>query len=214
MPPPTNARALGEIAGIRAGFTFRGKIEELPTGAGNAHVAQIKDVREAWAATNSMSLIASQLPLIDWNGKSNAFVNPGAVLLPSRGSRGGYFQASCLVSDERSSLPVVASSQFLILSPEPGVLPEFLCWSLNRPSIQYWLSEGSGSQGSGIVMLTAKLVGELKLEVPSLNTQRKILHLNQLWEREQLLSQALLANRKAMLHGMFQQLLKEKNNER
>lgn len=214
MPPPTNVKALGEIASLRTGFTFRGKIEELPPGAGNAHIAQIKDVREAWTATNSISLMASQLPLIDWTGKSNAFVKPGAVLLPSRGSRGGYFQASCLASDDKSSLPVVASSQLLILTPEPGVLPEFLCWSLNRPSNQYWLSEGSGSQGGGIVMLTAKLVGELKLEVPSIDTQRKILDLNQMWEREQVLTQALLDNRKAMLHGMYQQLLKEKNNER
>lgn len=214
MPPPTNTRALGEIANLRTGFTFREKIEELPPGAGNAHVAQIKDLREARTTSNSITLLASKLPLIDWTGKSNAFVKPEAVLLPCRGSRGGYFQASCLASDDNSSLPVVASSQLLILTPEPGVLPEFLCWSLNRPSIQYWLSEGSGSQGSGIVMLTAKLVGELKLEVPPIDTQRKILDLNQLWEREQLLTQALLENRKAMLHGMFQQLLKEKNNGR
>ena len=58
-------------------------------------------------------------------------------------------------------------------------------------------------------MLNTKLAGELQLEIPSLKTQHKILHLNRLWEQEQQLTQALLKNRDIMLQGMFQQLLKE-----
>lgn len=76
--------------------------------------------------------------------------------------------------------------------------------------MQYWLSEGAGSQGTNIVMLNTKVAKELKLEIPTLATQEKILYLNKLWEQEQQLTQALLKNRETMLQGMFQNLLKEK----
>ncbi|MCK9246579.1 MAG: restriction endonuclease subunit S [Anaerolineaceae bacterium] len=202
---------LGEIAEIRTGFTFRERVEEVSAG-GNAHVAQIKDVRGAWEATNTPRLQAHQLPLINWQGKDKAFALPGAVLLPARGAKGGYFRASCLVSGQESALPVVVSSQFLVITAREGVLPEFLCWSLNRPAMQYWLSEGAGGQGTSLVMLTTKVAKALELEIPGIPIQQKILHLNELWEKEQQLTQALLNNRESMLQGMFQQLLMEKSS--
>lgn len=211
MRKTTKKRYLGEIADIRTGFTFRERVDELTSG-GNAHVAQIKDVRSAWEHTNTATLQAQQLPLIKWEGKDNAFVSPGTVLLPSRGSKGGYFRATCLVSGHPSELPVVVSSQFLVITPKQGILPEFLCWSLNRPEMQHWISEGAGSQGTSLVMLNAKLAKELELETPDLSTQQKIVHLNELWEKEQQLTYALLNNRETMLQGMFQHLLMEKNS--
>ncbi len=203
-------RALGDIAEVRTGFTFREKVEEIDAAEGTAHVAHIKDVRKAREATNCADLRASQLPTIEWQGKDRAFVAPGAVLLPARGTRGGYFQASCLVEDSASRLPVVVSSQFLIIKPRAGVLSAYLCWALNQPAMQHFLAEGA-SQGSSIVMLNTRQAKALKLQIPSLTTQHKILHLNRLWEQEQQLTQALLENREIMLQGMFQQLLKEKN---
>lgn len=201
-------KQLSHVADIHSGFTFREKIDELASG-GNAHVAQIKDVRRAWETTRSAMLKAQQLPMIQWAGKDNAFVSPGTVLLPSRGSKGGYFRASCLTSDQSFELPVVVSSQFLILTPKPGVLPEFLCWSLNRSDIQYRLSEGM-SQGSSIVMLNTANAGAIQLKVPTLAIQHKIVRLNKLWEQKQQLTQALLHNQERMLQGMFQHLLTEK----
>lgn len=210
MPQNTNLHFLKEIADIRTGYTFREKVEEVAIIDGTAHIAQIKDVREIAEATNSYRLEPSKLPAINWQGKDKAFVKPGTVILPSRGSRGGYFQASCVVSDSEDSLPLVVTSQFLVLTPKSEVLPEFLCWSLNRSHIQFLLSQGAGSQGSSMaVMLKTSIGNEIKLDVPSIETQKKILHLNQLWEKEQALTQALLTNRKMMLKGMFQQLLNE-----
>lgn len=211
MRKPTKIKALGDIADIRSGFTFREKIDELTSG-GNAHVAQIKDVRSAWETTHTAMLHAHQLPMINWEGKDKAFASPGTVLLPSRGSKGGYFRASCLVSDQSSELPVVVSSQFLIITPKQGILPEFLCWSLNRPEMQHWISEGAGSQGTSLVMLNATTAKALQLNIPTLAIQQKIVHLNELWEKEQQLTQALLNNRETMLQGMFQHLLMEKSS--
>ena len=208
MRKATRLKALGDIAEVRTGFTFREKVEEISTG-GNAHVAQIKDVRGVLEATYTTELRAHQLPQINWQGKEKAFVNPGAVLLPARGAKGGYFRASYLMPDSKSDLPVVVTSQFLVIIPKPGVLPEFICWSLNRPEMQHMLSEGAGSQGTSLVMLSTKAAKSLELAVPNITIQKKIVHLNELWEKEQQLTQALLNNRETMLQGMFQHLLME-----
>ena len=208
MRKATRLKALGDIAEVRTGFTFREKVEEISTG-GNAHVAQIKDVRGVLEATYTTELRAHQLPQINWQGKDKAFVNPGAVLLPARGAKGGYFRASYLMPDSKSDLPVVVTSQFLVIIPKPGVLPEFICWSLNRPEMQHMLSEGAGSQGTSLVMLSTKAAKSLELAVPNITIQKKIVHLNELWENEQQLTQALLNNRETMLQGMFQHLLME-----
>lgn len=206
----TKLENLGDIAEIRTGFTFREKVEEV-SDEGNAHVAQIKDVRSAWEETNSIMLQANQLPLIHWEGKNKALIGSGVVLLPSRGSKGGYFRASCLVASQLSALPVVVSSQFLVITPKQGILPEFICWSLNRPEMQYRLSKGAGSQGTSLVMLSVNAAKALELSIPTLEIQQKIVRLNQLWEKEQQLTYALLNNREMMLQGIFQHLLMEKN---
>ncbi|MGL4431696.1 MAG: restriction endonuclease subunit S [Plesiomonas shigelloides] len=210
MPQNTNLRLLSEIACIRTGYTFREKVEEVADEIGSARIAQIKDVRQIAEKSHSFLLDPSLLPAIDWQGKEKAHVSAGTVLLPSRGSRGGYFQASCVVEGSGDSLPLVVTSQFFVLTPKSGVLPAFLCWSLNQPHIQFLLSEGAGSQGSAMaVMLKTSIANEIQLNIPPIETQKKILHLNQLWEKEQALTQALLANRKTMLQGMFQQLLND-----
>lgn len=208
MPQNTKHYLLKEIAEIRTGYSFREKVEVVGSESGNAYVAQIKDVREIAEATNSYLLDPCKLPTIDWQGKERALVRSGTVILPSRGTRGGYFKASCVVNNSQGSLPLVVTSQFLVLTPKSEVLPEFLCWSLNQPQAQFLLTEGTGSQGSAMtVMLKTSIGSEIKLDIPPIETQRKILHLNQLWEKEQALTQALLMNRKMMLRGMFQKLL-------
>lgn len=203
MKHTQNLKSLAEIAEIRTGFTFRGKIKEAEKG--NAHILQIKDVRQHQDENGNDLIYGSKLPQIIWEGKSKAFVEPGTVLLPSRG---GYFRSAYLPNDN-GDCPIVASSQFILISPtSTKVSPEFLCWSLNRPRMQRYLEE-IASQGSSISMLSTSTAKELKLEIPSLETQHKILHLKRLWEQEQQLVQALLKNRETMLQGMFQQLLKE-----
>lgn len=198
-------KILKNIVNIRTGYTFREKVEEVAVG-GNAHVVQIKDVRKIHEDGTSFNLPVESLPQINWAGKDNAFVSAGNVLLPARG---GYFKASYLVPTDGASMPVVVSSQFLILTPTKHILAEFLCWILNQPAMQRALIESS--QGTKIPMLRVETLKQLKIAVPSLKTQQQIIELNRLWEQEQQVTQALLKNRENMLQGVFQQLLKETN---
>lgn len=193
-----------DIAEVRTGFTFREKVEELQTG--NAHIVQIKDVRSLREQTYSQSLYSDDLPRINMPAKINAPLNIGSVLLPSRGE---YYRAFYFLGrrDKSLDLPVIASSQFLILLPKTAeLLPEYLCWYLNQPTTQHELS--NKSQGSNISMLTVAKVSSLEIELPSLEKQKQIIQLNYIWEQEQALTQKLLQNRQQMMRGMFQQLLK------
>ena len=198
-------KTLKSIANIRTGYTFREKVEEVAVG-GNAYVVQIKDVRKIHEGGTSFNLPVESLPQINWTGKDKAFVYDESVLLPARG---GYFKASYLVPTDSASMPVVVSSQFLILTPTKHILAEFLCWILNQPSMQRALIESS--QGTSMPMLRAETLKQLKIAVPSLKTQQQIIELNRLWEHELQVNQALLKNRENMLKGVFQQLLKETN---
>lgn len=60
-------------------------------------------------------------------------------------------------------------------------------------------------------MLSVASAGQLKIPVPSIESQEKIIQINRLWEREQQLLRKLLNNREHMLKGMYSQLLAEKN---
>ena len=81
-----NVLKLSDLAEIRTGFTFREKIEEVDSG--NAHVLQIKDIRNISTDTCGYTLFADALPQIDWQGKDNAIVSPDSVLLPCQGEIG------------------------------------------------------------------------------------------------------------------------------
>lgn len=203
MSRSQNNKRLGDVAEVKTGYTFRGKIEEVAIDQGNAHVVQIKDVRKAFGDNQVSEVSADQLPAIQWSGKASAFVEPGAILLPCRG---GYFRASHLVASSTSAMPMVVSSQFLILKPAESVLPEFLCWALNQPRAQHELNEAS--QGTNIQMLSADAVRLFKLAIPPIEVQEKLLKLNRMWDREKSLTLALLNNREAQLQSVFQQMIK------
>jgi len=205
MSSYNDLQLLRRVADIKSGYTFREKVEEIENG--DVHIAQIKDVRKACKEHNSTSFSANGLPRINSGGKSKSFTEPGCVLLPSRGE---YTQASYFTSKEDGALPLIVSSQFLVIRPRASNLdPRYLCWALNQSSIQHFLREGPGSQGSNIVMLKVADVSDIKISVPSLSIQRKIVELNDLWEQERALTYKLLANRETMLKGMFQQLIME-----
>lgn len=204
MPDSNKIVKLSSVAEIRQGFTFREKVIEID--AGNAHIVQIKDIRQPEQVEWGMQLCPEILPKMDWQGKDQAKIVDDCVLLPCRGE---YLKAHYLTVEERSksALPIIASSQFLILTPKPTILTEYLCWYLNQTTVQQRLRQGG--QGTKILMLSVASMNDFLIAVPSLDTQRQIVALNRLWEQEQVLTQKLLQNREQMMQGVFQQLLKE-----
>lgn len=187
-----NYTVLKKIADIRSGYTFRGKAKEKPESG--IRMLQIKDVRE------SSVIQTENLLEIEWPGRSNMpTIEKGDIAIVARGNANN----AALME---SNATVVPSNQLLVLSIKSNaVVPEYLCWWLNRPSTQAILT--GQHAGTSIPSLSKRALSDLSMPVPDLSTQRKILNLSHLQEQEKTLYERLLKNREMMLEGLFQQWL-------
>lgn len=184
--------SLNSLATIHSGFPFRGRVEEDE--AGDIRVLQIRDLRQG------TKLKAEDLTLI--KSPPEHLIKPleiGDVVLPARGEK----NQAVLFNLEAHT---ITNSHLLTLRVTSGeTLPAYLCWALNQPAAQYAMR--SQAMGTNMPLLTRRSLEELKIPVPPLAAQQKIIHLQQLWEQEQQLTQQLLNNRETMLKGMFHQLM-------
>ncbi len=122
-----NKMILNKIADIRSGYTFRGKVDEKP-GSG-IRMLQIRDVRD------NKIIQDRDLLEIEWKGNQNIpTIEQGDIAIIARGISNN---AALMIGTEK----VVPSNQLLVLSVKSKeVLPEYLCWWLNRPSTQVILT--------------------------------------------------------------------------
>lgn len=185
-------KPLRSLAEIRVGHSFRTRIEDDPQG--DIRVLQIRDVREG------AEIPVELLPRMAWSMVNQApLLKPGDVVLPARGDR---YDAVLI----RSSAPTLASGQLYILHPNrAGLTPEYLCWYLNQAEARNYILKNRA--GTGIPTLSRPVLGDMPVPVPALETQRKIVELQQLWQQEQSLTQQLLTNRQKMLDGIFSKFL-------
>lgn len=185
---------LKNIADIRTGYTFRGALEDDI--AGDVKVLQIRDIRQKTVVD------VSELLRVKWEagGKLPKLEHEDIVIA----ARGEHNTAAIFLGNEL----VVPSNQLIVVSSKfNNVLPGFICWSLNQPSAQRQLQGTRG--GTNIFLLNKGELGDLEFKLPSLEQQRKILNLQQLWDEEQQILQQLQINRKNMLTGMFKKLLEK-----
>jgi len=183
---------LRHVADIRVGYSFRTKIENDP--AGDVRVLQISDIR------NAAVFDPQALPRVKWPVATRPpLLRPGDVVIPARGD---HYEALLLQSNE----PMVASGQLFVIEPRTSsVRSDYLCWFLNRPESSNYILKNRA--GSSIPSLSRPVLGDLPITIPTLETQRKILAMAQLWEEEQMLSHRLLFNRQKMLEGIYSKLL-------
>lgn len=187
-----NKMILNKIADIRSGYTFRGKVDEKP-GSG-IRMLQIRDVRD------NKIIQDRDLLEIEWKGNQKIpTIEQGDIAIIARGISNN---AALMIGTEK----VVPSNQLLVLSVKSKeVLPEYLCWWLNRPSTQVILT--GCHAGTSIPSISKKEMSGISIPVPALSIQNKILNLFQLQLQEKKLYERLLKNREIMLEGLFQQLL-------
>ena len=176
-------RLLGHIAKIRAGFPFRGRVE--PDADGRHRVVQIKDVSEDGHVSFD-GLLRTDVDGV----KGEHFLRAGDVLFISRGTRRQAAAVDNYPGD------VIASGQFFIIGPSPEVLPAFLAWYINRRPAQEYLTENAA--GSNVQIITRPVLERLPIELPPLDTQRRIVDVYKLSLGEQSLL-AAIAERRARL---------------
>jgi hypothetical protein len=110
------------------------------------------------------------------------FVRAGDVVFRSRGERN---TASAL--DQRLGEPALAVLPLIVLRPKRDVVtPEYLAWAINQPPAQRHFD--SAARGTNIRMIPRSSLDDLALDVPDLETQKKIVAVDGLAERERELS--------------------------
>ena len=80
--------------------------------------------------------------------------------------------------------PAVASSMFIVLriTKMDKLLPEYLAWFINHPKTQSILS--GSSKGTSLPSVTKDDVGNLEILVPSVEKQRSVLKVYELFQKE------------------------------
>lgn len=188
-----NLIQFGSAVVVRAGYPFRGSIDESIDG--DVLAVQMKDVDPehgvTWAGVTRTSPAGRKKP--DW-------LKAGDVLFVSKGAR---FYATCI--DEPPG-PAVCSPHFFHLQVAPHVplLPAFLAWQINQPPFQRQLQQAA--EGSSQLSIRRPVLESLSLSVPSPADQHRIVTLGELARQERRALIQLIQNREQQLQALAEDL--------
>jgi hypothetical protein len=105
------------------------------------------------------------------------FLQDGDVLIVGRGPR----RTAVLADDPPPR--TVADRTFFVARPDPEqVVPAFLAWYLNEQRAQHYLA--SHSRGTNIQTIKKSAIERLPVQLPDLDTQRRIERIQSLIQRE------------------------------
>ena len=183
---------LDSLARIRSGYPFRGPVKHDPTG--DIRVLQIRDLR------HPKKLDAEALSRISAPDNYSAhLLQPDDIVMPARGDH----RAAVIFT---LTEPTIASSHLhTVRVTSPDVLPRYLCWALNQSATQHAME--SEARGTAMPLLSRRSLSAIQISLPSIATQKRIIELNDLWQREHALTLELLTNTGRLVEGMIQQLM-------
>lgn len=158
---------IGKLCEINTG------VYEKPTVGGTVYYIQSRDFNGYLEFNDTI------VPELQENPKfKKHYLKKGDILIAAKG---GYYFA---VVYNKEVSPAVASSTFLVLRQlnQAKVIPEFLAWFLNHPKTQLYFS--THSKGSNIPYIGKTLIMELEIDLPNLETQKRILGIHKLRMKE------------------------------
>jgi hypothetical protein len=187
-------KRLRDIAELRVGYLFRGKVKPDPKGT--VRVVQIKDVDA------DRRIDVAGLDRVTIENAEPYLIQSGDVLFLSRGHR---LYGTVVPAVKPNT---IATGYFFILRPKGAtVLPEYLAWSLNQPYSQHSLKPFH--RGTHIPMVSRTDVENLKIHVPPLEIQTRLLVLNELLDRERHLTTAIQGKRALLVQAISRKLMLE-----
>lgn len=184
---------LGAEIRIRAGYAFRGAIEEVRDGP--VHAVQMKDLNPVHGV-DWRGVIRTQL-----GGRSEPdWLAPDDLLFVARGTR---FYAGCVGEIPG---PAVCGPHLFHLRVRPGraLLPAFLAWQINQAPFQRALQRAA--EGSSQLSVRRPVLESLPIGLPPLADQERIVALAHLAQRERQLQEQLARNRERQFEAIAEAL--------
>jgi len=159
---------LADVCTIQMGYSARERLEEAPIGV---PAIQLSDL------TQSDDLIDMEPNSVNLNRdkiKQRYFASGGDVLFRSRGRD----TTAALLPDDWPHLAVIVMP-LLILKPNSEVIrPDYLAWSINTAEAQLYLN--MNKQGQRISMISRRVLDDLPISLPDLQTQKRIVEASRL----------------------------------
>ncbi|RJQ14650.1 MAG: hypothetical protein C4560_11790 [Nitrospiraceae bacterium] len=178
-----------DIADIRIGYQFRKKIKTEPDGS--HAVIQMRDFDD-YNNLNYRELMRVRLAELS----DKYLVNKNDVLFLSRGHSNFAFTITNSLEN------TIAASYFFILKVNSDkVLPEYLAWGINQTPAQKLL-HNIARQGTHMPLVPMSAFEYLEVHVPDIKTQKSIVELNRLLNRENELLRKLQEKRSLLIGSL------------
>ena len=188
-------KILKQIAQIRAGYPFRGKLKEVSTG--NLSVLQLSDITDSFFIDLASAARTEQAEI-----KEQYLIQPGDIIFRSRGQTNTAAIVPAISQDTVSAAPLI---QIRVTSPE--VTPEYICWFINQPNAQAYLNRNA--KGTSVRMIGRDALENLPITIPPLEKQREITAIAKLADHEQRLMERLREKKKQLISGILTQVASE-----
>lgn len=191
-------KKLGEIAEIRTGYPFRGRIERAD--GGNCRLVQMGDVR---ASTGDVADVQARVVLPQGPGKH--VLHYGDVLFTGRGMRN---EAATFAGE---SGDVIAAPHLFVLRTQGRVaFPDYLTWFLNLPETQEQIR--AMRRGSAVPFVPMTTFAKLEVPLPSIEMQNHIAGIQRLSLQEQNLLGQIRERRRVLIEGLSMEAVRRETN--
>ncbi|MGI6049191.1 MAG: restriction endonuclease subunit S [Petrimonas sp.] len=181
---------ISDIATVQSGIYLK----ELPEG--DAIYLQVKDFECLELTDNQLrqTVILSEK-------SSNHLLQEGDLLFAAKGTSN-----FCVKYPVEIGNAVASSAFFVIKINSNKVLPDFIAWFLNLPDTLSLLR--SLSVGTSIPSITKVMLEELSLNLPDIQTQKKVVEFSKLQKRESELLTEISQNRTLLNNALLKKLIK------
>ena len=178
---------LGQVASIRMGYPFRSRLEHDAAGA--VAVVQMKDIDDG-SLLHLEDAVRVDMP--DFN--AHHLIRPGDLVFRSRGRTNSV----ALISEDVG--PAVLAAPMLLIRPV-DVLPAYLLWYINLPTIQAALA--AQAEGTAVRMISKTALEALEIPVPSRRKQKLVFEVAALSAIEQGLLTRIAQKRKRLADSVM-----------
>lgn len=189
-----------DITDIQIGYQFRGKIEADPKGTHK--VIQIRDFDE-----HQNLQVANLYKVTPKYEVERYLVSKGDVLFLARGHR------NYTIPIKDSLENTIAASYFFILRlKSENVLSGYLAWFINQTPAQAYL-HNIARRGTHMPMVPKSAFEDMLIDIPDLKTQKTIIELDSLLEKERSLLHLLQEKRTLFINAICLKAAKNKDKK-
>lgn len=188
-------KRLKNIAEIYSGHLIPRKVNDDPNG--NVRYIQMKDIDvECNVDVSKLSRVFIKKSI---DGKC---LLKNDILFKAKSNS----NFACVIKKNFDNL--IASAHFFTIRIKSNIIvPEYLAWFINQKNTQRFLK--INSSGSTISVVTKKQLGELKVSIPSINNQEKIIKLDNLRKKEKELETKISELRRKIYNQKISNILRD-----